>query len=98
MMQSEKRITRANAPEILKQFADEKQSSEGLDECRFYEDRFQKLCSLSTDELTALYQSQKDIESEIGNQVITYIHENTPINSKNIGEVTAKLRERLRGV
>lgn len=61
-------------------------------------DRFQKLCSLSTDELTALYQSQKDIESEIDNQVITYIHENAPINSKNIGEVTAKLRERLGGV
>jgi hypothetical protein len=38
------------------------------------------------------------MESEIGNQVITYIHENAPINSKNIGEVTAKLRERLGGV
>lgn len=61
MMQSEKRITRANAPEILKQFADENNLPKDWMNADFYEDRFQKLCSLSTDELTALYQSQTDM-------------------------------------
>lgn len=39
MMQSEKRITRANAPEILKQFADENNLPKDWMNADFYEDR-----------------------------------------------------------
>lgn len=53
------------------------------------------LCSKSIDELKAIYDSQKESESFIGDQLITYAEEGVNITMKNAAEVAARIREKM---
>ena len=53
------------------------------------------ICDEQTDELQAYYDMQNKMEQEVGNKIVKYINEGVNINTKNVDEVTAKIREKL---
>lgn len=57
--------------------------------------QFQELCSKSTDDLKAIFNSQKESESVVGDQLITYIEDGVPVNAKNVTDVAARIREKM---
>jgi hypothetical protein len=52
-------------------------------------------CSKSVKELKSIYQSQKEIEFSIGNQLITYVEENVHIDTKNVADIADRIREKM---
>ena len=86
LMQSKEKITRENAMDIIRRFAKEYRKTQ---------EQFRKLCAKSVEELKNLYDSQKDTESFIGNQLITYIEDGVKINTKNMRDVAARIREKM---
>ena len=54
------------------------------------------ICDKQTDELQAYYDMQNKMELEVGDKIITYINEGANINTKNVDEVTAKIREKMK--
>ena len=58
--------------------------------------QFQELCAKSIEELKILYDSQKDTESVVSGQLITYIEDGVNINTKNVTDVAAHIREKMR--
>ena len=59
------------------------------------QEQFRELCAKSIEELKTLYHSQKDAESIVGDQLITYIEDGVNINTKNVTDVTARIREKM---
>lgn len=59
------------------------------------QEQFRKLCAKSVEELKNLYDSQKDTESLVGNQLISYIEDGVKINTKNVTDVAARIREKM---
>jgi predicted transcriptional regulator len=57
--------------------------------------QFQELCAKSIEELKILYDSQKDTESVVSDQLITYIEDGVNINTKNVTDVAARIRENM---
>ena len=58
-------------------------------------DYFRSLCSKSIGELKALYDTQRNTESFIGEQLVTYMEAGVPVNTKNVADVTARIREKM---
>jgi len=58
-------------------------------------DLFRVITSLSIDELHRQYDFRKDMESSVGLQMITYIEDGVKINTKNVKEVAARIREKM---
>ncbi|MBQ6546025.1 MAG: hypothetical protein IJL72_09825 [Lachnospiraceae bacterium] len=58
-------------------------------------DRFRELCAMSREELKRLYDSQKNAESLIRNQLLTYLEDGADINTHNITEVIRIIREKM---
>ena len=56
---------------------------------------FHEICTKSIEELRNLYAFQKTAESAIGDQLITYIKDDVNINTKNVKEVAARIREKM---
>ena len=59
------------------------------------QEQFRIICAKSIEELKILYDSQKDLESTVGEQLITYIEDGVNINTKNVTDVTARIREKM---
>ena len=59
------------------------------------QDRFREICSKSIDELKTLYNSQKASESLVEDRLLAYIDSGLNINSKNVADVTARIREKM---
>ena len=57
--------------------------------------QFRDLCSKSTSELKAIYNSQIDTEALVGDQLITYIKDGADINTNNVNEITARIRTKM---
>ena len=57
--------------------------------------QFRNICAKSIEELKSLYGSQRSIESSVGDQLITYIEDGVNINTKNVTDVTARIREKM---
>lgn len=57
--------------------------------------QFRELCSKSTDELKAFFNCQRASESIVGDPLITYIEDGVPVNTKNVADVVARIRERM---
>ena len=57
--------------------------------------QFRELCSKSTDELKALFNHQRASESTVGDQLITHIEDGVPVNTKNVTDVAARIREKM---
>lgn len=55
----------------------------------------QKICNMSVDELRAYYEKQNAFEQEISGRVISYIDEGVPINTRNVDDVIAKIKEKM---
>ena len=59
------------------------------------QEQFRALCAKSIDELKILYDSQKDTESIVSDQLITYIEDSVNIKTKNVTDVAARIREKM---
>lgn len=57
--------------------------------------QFRELCSKSTDELKAFFNCQRASESIVGDPLITYIEGGVPVNTKNVADVAAWIREKM---
>lgn len=58
-------------------------------------ERIQQVCDMNKDELKAYYEKQNKSEQEIGQKIISYIDEGANINTRNVGEVIAKIKEKM---
>lgn len=58
-------------------------------------ERIQQVCDMNMDELKAYYEKQNKSEQEIGQKIISYIDEGANINTRNVGEVIAKIKEKM---
>ena len=59
------------------------------------QEQFRDICAKSIEELKSLYDSQRNIESSVGDQLITYIEDGVNINTKNVTDVAARIREKM---
>ena len=59
------------------------------------QEQFRDICSKSIKELKAIFDSRRNMEARIGDQMITYIEDGVNINTKNVEDVTARIREKL---
>lgn len=60
------------------------------------QEQFRELCAESIEELRALYNSQKDSESFVGGQLISYIEDGFKLDTKNVKDVAARIREKMK--
>ena len=56
------------------------------------------ICAKQIDELQAYYDLQNKMEQEVGNKIVTCLNEGANINTKNVDEVTAKIREKMKAL
>ena len=106
-MQSKDKITRTNAMDIIKRFAKEYRKALGKAPAEIiivgggsimlnYKFRdATHICAKSIEELKNLYDSQRNTESDVGDQLIIYIEEGVNINTKNVSDVAACIREKM---
>jgi hypothetical protein len=59
------------------------------------QEQFRNICAKSIEELKNLYDSQRNTESDVGDQLIIYIEEGVNINTKNVSDVAARIREKM---
>ena len=59
------------------------------------QEQFRELFAKSVEELKDLYDSQKAAETRVGNQLISYIEDGVKINTQNVTEVAARIREKM---
>ncbi len=59
------------------------------------QEQFRDICSKSIKELKAIFDSRRNMEARIGDQMITYIEDGVNINTKNVEDVAACIREKL---
>ena len=59
------------------------------------QEQFREICVKSIDELKSLYDSQRNTEASVGDQLITYIEDGVNINTKNVTDVAARIREKM---
>ena len=59
------------------------------------QEQFRDICSKSIEELKAIFYSRRNMEARIGDQMITYIEDGVNINTKNVEDVAARIREKL---
>ena len=57
--------------------------------------KFRDLCAMSIEELKTLYDSQKAAESLVGEHLISYIEDGVKIETKNVSDVAARIREKM---
>ena len=56
---------------------------------------FRDICAKNVEELRILYDSQRDTEYSVGNQLISYIEGGASINTENVVDVAARIREKM---
>ena len=61
------------------------------------QEQFRGLCAKSIEELKTLYDSQKAAESLVGGQLISYIEDGAKIDTTNVTDVAARIREKMKG-
>ncbi|MDO4488178.1 MAG: DUF6036 family nucleotidyltransferase [Eubacteriales bacterium] len=59
------------------------------------QDKMKTLCSMTIDQLKDFYSQQNSIENELGGKIITYLENGANINTKNVDEVIAKIKEKM---
>ena len=59
------------------------------------QEQFRDICTKSIEELKSLYNSQHNTESTVGDQLINYIEGGVNINTKNVTDVAARIREKM---
>ena len=59
------------------------------------QEQFRDLCAKSIEELKALYHSQKAAEFLVGEHLNSYIGDSVKINTKNVTDVAAQIREKM---
>ena len=59
------------------------------------QEQFREICAKSIEELKSIYDFQKDSESIVGDQLITYIEDGVNINTENVTDVAARIREKM---
>jgi len=57
--------------------------------------QFRKICSKSIDELKNIYDSQKETEKTVGKKLVNYIEHGADINTENVEDVVARIKEKL---
>ena len=57
--------------------------------------QFRELCAKNIEELKSLYSAQKNAEYLVGDQIISYIEDGVNINTKNVTDVAARIREKM---
>ena len=60
------------------------------------QEQFRELSAKSVEELRNLYNSQKDSESFVGSQLISYIEDGFKLDTKNVTDVAARIREKMK--
>ena len=53
------------------------------------------ICNMNLEELKSYYGKQNTSEQEMGEKIVTYIDEGANINTHNVDEVIAKIKEKL---
>lgn len=53
------------------------------------------ICNMNLEELKSYYDKQNTSEQEMGEKIVTYIDEGANINTHNVDEVIAKIKEKL---
>ena len=53
------------------------------------------ICNMNLEELKSYYGKQNTSEQEMGEKIVTYIDEGDNINTHNVDEVIAKIKEKL---
>ena len=61
------------------------------------QEQFRDLCAKSIEELKTLYDSQKAAESLVEEHLISYIEDGVEIDTKNVTDVAARIREKMNG-
>ena len=59
------------------------------------QEQFRDICAKSIEELKSLYAHQRNAESVVGGQLITYIEDGVNINTKNVTDVAARIRAKM---
>ena len=59
------------------------------------QEQFRDICAKSIEELKSLYAYQRNAESAVGGQLITYIEDGVNINTKNVTDVAARIRAKM---
>ncbi len=54
-----------------------------------------EICARNTEELKILYNAQRVAESFVGDQLITYIEDGANINTRNVTDVAARIRDKM---
>ena len=58
-------------------------------------EQFRKICSKSIDELKIIYDSQKETEKTVGKKLVNYNEHGADINTENVEDVVARIKEKL---
>ena len=56
---------------------------------------FHDICTKSIEELKSLYGSQRNMETAVGDQLITYIEDGANITTNNVTDVVTRIREKM---
>ena len=57
--------------------------------------RMKEICEMTMDDLKNLYTTQNNSENEIGGKIVTYIDDGANINTRNVDDVIAKIKEKM---
>jgi len=59
-------------------------------------ERIQGIFTLNLDEIKEYYAKQKASEGEIGGRIVTYINDGADINTRNVDDVIARMKEKIK--
>lgn len=59
-------------------------------------ERIEMIFSKNLDEIKEIYKKQRDSEKEIGVKLVSYIEKGAEINTRNVDDVVARIKERLK--
>ena len=58
-------------------------------------ERMRQIGDMSVDELKTYFEKQNALEQEIGGKIVTYINEGANINTRNVEDVIARIKEKM---
>ena len=59
-------------------------------------ERMRQIGDMSVDELKTYFEKQNALEQEIGGKIVTYINEGANINTRNVEDVIARIKEKMK--
>ena len=59
-------------------------------------ERMRQIGDMSVDELKTYFEKQNVLEQEIGGKIVTYINEGANINTRNVDDVIARIKEKMK--